>query len=228
MDGISIWYFAYGSNMSAAVMSKRGLKPQGAENVIVHSHILVFDVFGVPYTDPAMAGIRRKPAECSEPSVHGVAYLLSAADYSRLKISEGAGTGYQEVTLEAEIMHHSEGPGYQHTTAGSLRPTFAGTTSRSQPSLMVTTLLARNPFEPVRMPSVRYMVRTASLLQISLASSSVLTGVRIYSLMGLRSEGCRSPTWTICSRCLATLRLHYIGCITFLPFECFCAFGIRS
>ncbi|CAD6564763.1 MAG: hypothetical protein ASARMPREDX12_004426 [Alectoria sarmentosa] len=116
-----VWYFAYGSNMLTSVMRNRGITTLAKEMVVVPSHVLSFDVFGVPYSEPAMASITRKEeflrsdqgkADHHLPPVHGVAYLISHADYLRLLVSEGAGTAYEEVDLEAvPIQNTEEGEG---------------------------------------------------------------------------------------------------------------------
>jgi gliotoxin/aspirochlorine biosynthesis gamma-glutamylcyclotransferase len=133
-----VWYFAYGSNMRSSVMSSRGLHIAASQPVVVPSHILTFDVFGIPYTEPAMASITlrisSRPAE-QLPDVHGAVYLLSHSDFARLVLSEGAGTAYREIEVEAHVL----GP--------------------EQRVIKARTLVARYPFRPNALPSVRYMVR---------------------------------------------------------------------
>ncbi|KAK2052750.1 hypothetical protein LY76DRAFT_598380, partial [Colletotrichum caudatum] len=162
MDGRDpVWYFAYGSNLHPSVMARRGITPLNARCVSVPSHVLVFDVFGVPYSEPAMAGIQQKPAGCDTPAVHGVAYLLSASDYERLRVSEGAGTGYRDVVLEADCIstptaHRDAATMAQD--AGPSRP--SGNNGEPEDSrFSVTTLVAKSPFDPPLLPSRRYMVR---------------------------------------------------------------------
>lgn len=144
-----IWYLAYGSNMLSSVMTRRGITPSAVENVVVPSHILTFDVFGVPYSEPAMAsivkaprptGVRHEQATESNaadsnipPPVHGVAYLLSRQNYLSLVVSEGAGIAYREVEVDAYKIH-----------GGS--------------KIVARTLVARYPFRPNAAPSVRYLV----------------------------------------------------------------------
>lgn len=53
----SVWYFAYSSNLHSSVIAQLGITPLNAQCVRVTSHALVFDVFGIPYLEPAMAGI---------------------------------------------------------------------------------------------------------------------------------------------------------------------------
>lgn len=82
------WYFAYGSNMVSDVFTKRRkIQPLESEVAMIESHTLCFDVMGVPYTDPAMGGIRL--ANIQEIPVYGVAYLLTPDDMRRVIVSEG-------------------------------------------------------------------------------------------------------------------------------------------
>lgn len=155
-----VWYFAYGSNMLTSVMKRRGLAILGIKKVIAESHVLTFDVFGVPYYEPAMAGIRAgRPEGYSGPAVHGVAYLVSEADYRGLLVSEGAGIAYQETGMEVTVLpNHTHG----HRTE-QVQPDISTTNERpldQQPSLVlhVRTLVPRYPFRPNPLPSARYLV----------------------------------------------------------------------
>lgn len=123
-------------------MAARGLHPSAIKKVIVPSHILTFDIFGVPYGEPAMASIadiRSNPpavATTVEPpslAVHGVAYYLSSEDYLRLVISEGVGIAYRETNVEAYRLDNGQ-------------------------LIIARTLVARYPFRPNAAPSVRYLV----------------------------------------------------------------------
>lgn len=156
-----VWYFAYGSNMAPSVVARRGIKPLAARCAHIKTHVLVFDVFGVPYSEPAMAGIRLRPTGHIGPAVCGVAYLLSRHDYARLRKSEGAGTGYRDVFLEAEII--ATGRSLDTVEDSGSRPNdaaaaLATANAPKDASLRVVTLMARYPFELPRLPSRRYMV----------------------------------------------------------------------
>lgn len=146
--------------MKSSIMTGRGITPSAVENVVVPSHTLTFDVFGVPYSEPAMASIVKhpKPAALSHgpemdsnvatavvpPRVHGVAYLLSHQSYLSLVISEGAGIAYRETEVDAYRTH-----------GGS--------------KIVARTLVARYPFRPNAAPSVRYLVsQHARMVQIAL------------------------------------------------------------
>ncbi|QGI65294.1 hypothetical protein CEK26_009245 [Fusarium fujikuroi] len=136
-----VWYFAYGSNMASTTLIRRQLSPKDSRPVVVFSHVLCFDVFGVPYKEPAMAGIReRTPVDDTKatPSVHGMAYLLSREEYHRLIVSEGAGVAYVEMELIAR-------------TCSTVCTERAATCEE----IPVWTLMARFPFRPEALPSVR-------------------------------------------------------------------------
>jgi hypothetical protein len=145
----SIWYFAYGSNMRASVMSGRGLSITDSYSVMVPSHMLNFDVYGIPYCEPAMASISTRPQgnapqqepekEPDVPVVHGAVYHLLKSDWSKLLRAEGAGTAYREIEVEAQL----------------LQPT-----DMSVSVILARTLVARYPFRPNAAPSKRYLVST--------------------------------------------------------------------
>lgn len=146
----TVWYFGYGSNIRSASMRKRQISPLQTKPVVVPSHILTFDIFGIPYAEPAFASISaysedelgltksKEYVQSPErvPAVHGIAYQLTTQDYRSLVLSEGAGVGYDEVEVEAL----------------PISPT------RTQEKIMVRTLKAKYPFRPNRAPSARYMV----------------------------------------------------------------------
>ena len=167
-----VWYFAYGSNMRPSVMTNRGLSPLATEKALIPSHVLTFDVFGVPYSEPAMASIAEGPTSsiCESygdsskiPPVHGIAYLLPLAEYKNLVISEGAGIAYRESELTGCLL------------------AAQGIHGNVQRKIVMRTLVAKYPFRPNAAPSKRYLVsithhctfgetfvpRTASSQQVS-------------------------------------------------------------
>ena len=135
-------------------MVDRGLTTLATRVVLVPSYRLSFDVFGVPYSEPAMASITtsRLPDHVSESQpVHGVALLLSKPDYVRLIVSEGAGTAYEEIEVEATPLGSGHGD-----------------------KLFAKTLIARYPFRQnfSPRPSQRYMV---SFSRVSLSTMMAST-----------------------------------------------------
>jgi hypothetical protein len=157
-----IWYFAYGSNMKVAVLKRRSISPYATVSVLVPTHVLNFDIFGFPYSEPAFASISRRattPAgtvfcpdtSTAVPSVHGVAYLISLEDYRNLVVSEGGGVAYDEIEVEATVVRQCNG-------------------SSPQPGerLTVHTLEARYPLRPNGAPSQRYLVSLSALSSFGL------------------------------------------------------------
>lgn len=49
--------FAYGSNLRLSVLENRGIKALDIKAVIVPSHYLMFDIFGIPYAEPLFASV---------------------------------------------------------------------------------------------------------------------------------------------------------------------------
>jgi hypothetical protein len=146
-----VWYFGFGSNLKITVMRSRGIEPLDVKPVRVPEYILTFDVFGLPYSEPAMASITRYEVDADKnsiavsnpPIVHGVAYLLSRADLLRLIGTEGGGVAYREIIVEGFPIH--TGPGNVDDEE-DMKP------------ISMTTLVARYPRRPNAAPSARYLV----------------------------------------------------------------------
>ncbi|OJJ45946.1 hypothetical protein ASPZODRAFT_17375 [Penicilliopsis zonata CBS 506.65] len=159
-DQSEFWYFAYGSNMRRSTMTGRGITPQATAVVEVRTHYLTFDIFGIPYSEPAYASIApfpapgsasvsvslvgggatpapgadRPPGGVAVPAVMGVAYRLSAEDRLRLLVSEGSGVVYNWVQVEGHVVDEGEGK-----------------------TITAWTLQAKHPQRPNGLPSRRYM-----------------------------------------------------------------------
>lgn len=143
-DDGEVWYFAYGSNMKSSVMALRGINPITTKVVKIPGYILTFDVFGLPYSEPAMASISKfapggnqttVTSASMPPTVHGVSYLLTLPDLRRLIGSEGGGVAYDEIVVDAVSL------------------------SQGEPERMTAhTLVAKYPWRPNAAPSERYLV----------------------------------------------------------------------
>jgi hypothetical protein len=81
-----LWYFAYGANMSDAVLARRGLRPLASEAGWVDGHALRFSHRGLLPTEPAFANL--EPERTAR--VHGVLHRIRADDLVRLDKIEGA------------------------------------------------------------------------------------------------------------------------------------------
>ena len=91
----SLWYFAYGANMSADVMvRRRGLRPVSSEPARLGGYELVFTLRGIPFIEPAFASICAR----DDATVHGVLHHVSRADFRTLTNDES--TDYEQIDIE--------------------------------------------------------------------------------------------------------------------------------
>jgi hypothetical protein len=141
-----IWYFAYGSNLTSETFrAHRGITPLAALPVYIPGWTLVFDVYGLPYSEPAFASVSpfpfsddadEKAATKTPPCVHGTAYLLDPASYISVVASEGGGSAYDEAELlafpiaEKESHTIATGPFYVWTMVRGYGPTVRRCPSR--------------------------------------------------------------------------------------------------
>lgn len=127
----TVLYLAYGSNLCAETFQgKRGIKPIAAVNVVVPSLDLVFDLPGLPYTEPCFANSRHRnpdspsppppPASVSEKSTTpllsstgrgrwqkglvGVVYEVTGSDFVHIIATEGAGASYQDISVPCYVL----------------------------------------------------------------------------------------------------------------------------
>jgi hypothetical protein len=154
-----VWYFAYGSNMDPSILTgRRKIHPRGALVVQCPGYKIAFNVPGIPFLEPALAGLSKvgtlpKPININKKArnnekvtetlpVHGIAYDISLADLYRVFATEGGGVAYEFESAQAKVL----------IPVGDLR------VEQGQTSLEVITLIARKPASG-RRPSQRYMVR---------------------------------------------------------------------
>jgi cation transport regulator ChaC len=94
------WYFAYGSNMCAAIFrQRRGMRPRAARVAWLDGHQLCFDI-------PVGPGSRGVANLALDPAarVCGVAYLLEADALDRLDRSEGVHLGlYRRLPVDLRL-----------------------------------------------------------------------------------------------------------------------------
>ncbi len=90
MADSTLWYFAYGSNMSGSIfLERRQMRPLATRRGCLEGHRLCFDLPVGP-GERAVANIRRHAGS----SVWGVLYLLSAEEFDRLDRTEGVHRGF--------------------------------------------------------------------------------------------------------------------------------------
>ncbi|CZT23706.1 uncharacterized protein RCC_09420 [Ramularia collo-cygni] len=98
-----IWYFAYGSNMSASKFTgSRGIAPLKTARAKIPNWTLTLEIPGTPYKEPAYTTIRPiSGVEINPVEVVGLAYLITAEQYIHLVASEGGGIAYKDIALRA-------------------------------------------------------------------------------------------------------------------------------
>lgn len=91
-----IHYFAFGANMSAAVLRRRRIEVLSREPARLRGYRLVFDLAGFPWVEPAFASIERSP----EHDVYGVLYRVTPEQMDRIDSYEGRAYSKIEVDVE--------------------------------------------------------------------------------------------------------------------------------
>ena len=82
-----VWYFAYGANMSSRAFRQRlNMEPASAEAARLDNYAFAFDEPGIPLFEPAFASVSEHEGKV----VHGVLYRMSADNFERLILCEGA------------------------------------------------------------------------------------------------------------------------------------------
>ena len=99
-DGLSIRYFAYGSNLATSVREgRRSLRPLTAAPGLVRDERLAFNMPGFSPLEPAFASIAPAPGE----ECHGGCFALTLEDWARLCASEGVPFGYRVREVPVEL-----------------------------------------------------------------------------------------------------------------------------
>jgi len=110
VTGDALWYFAYGSNMSGAILrERRGLTPRACRPATLGDYRLVFTL----PVGPGERGVANvEPAAGS--STCGVLYLLSAEDCERLDRTEGVPRFYRRHAIEVAASDGERVPAYTY------------------------------------------------------------------------------------------------------------------
>ena len=157
---------------------KRKIKPLEERHVLVEGLELTFDLPGLPYLEPRFANCRFTTSTLSNGSTEprndekdpnyverrcdfdfnapwtgkgaliGVAYLISAEDFARVIKSEGGGSGYKMVSVQAKVFRRKVKPG-----SGEERFELTGETVNAF-TLLASDETIRKPFGQ---PSKRYL-----------------------------------------------------------------------
>ena len=139
----NVWYFAYGSNMSASKFTgSRGIQPLATARARLPGWTLTTEIPGTPYSEPAYTSIRPiSGTDDKAREVLGRAYLITAAQYVHLVASEGGGIAYADIAISSAVPATQE----DEQTVG--KHVFGVRT--------LGTIMRR---DPTAVPSQRYMV----------------------------------------------------------------------
>jgi gamma-glutamylcyclotransferase len=97
VDGV--WYFAYGANMSRAVLARRGVTPSSSEAATLRGYRHRFSHEGLIPIEPAFANIEAAPDDAAA-ITHGVLHRLTADDLAHLDRIEGAEYLHVDVAVQ--------------------------------------------------------------------------------------------------------------------------------
>lgn len=86
MDG-TVWYFAFGANMSSRVLATRRVSPLSSQPATLHDYRLAFKEPGLPFFEPGFASIEPARGDI----VHGVLLELDRAAFARIDSTEAPG-----------------------------------------------------------------------------------------------------------------------------------------
>jgi len=95
----TVFYFAYGSNMSSSIFTHgfRKITPKSAERAVLKGYRLAFSEPGIPFFEPAYANVEKdEGARCE-----GVLYRITHKEMDWLDISEG-GRAYDIIHVPVE------------------------------------------------------------------------------------------------------------------------------
>ena len=131
--------------LSDVFIKRRKVNPIQQKVAYIKTHTLCFNIMGMPYSDPAMGGIRE--ARADDLPVYGVAYLLTPEDMRQVIVSEGYLLSIQGSGRLLCLSHYSGG-------------ILTSVLENESTSIPVTTLVARHNISLAyeRLPSERYMV----------------------------------------------------------------------
>ncbi|KAF1362623.1 hypothetical protein EJ07DRAFT_152884 [Lizonia empirigonia] len=103
VEHTAVWYFAYGSNMSRSKFTgSRGIQPMKTARAIIPGWTLTTEIPGTPYSEPAYTSIRPITGmDVKAREVVGLAYLITADQYTHLVASEGGGIAYVDIAIPA-------------------------------------------------------------------------------------------------------------------------------
>ena len=112
----TILYLAYGSNLCREAFQKtRGIRPLSMRTVVVPELTLMFDLPGIPYTEPCFANTRYRDQSVLaggdtqkeqyrkdkwSKGLVGVVWEVTLKDYTHIIATEGGGVAYRDVLVD--------------------------------------------------------------------------------------------------------------------------------
>ena len=108
-QGLSVRYFAYGSNLARSVREgRRQLTPLSSAAGFVRDERLAFNVPGFSPAEPSFASIQpQKGEEC-----HGGVFELTVGDWLRVCATEGVPFAYKVREVQVELYRGSSVPAF--------------------------------------------------------------------------------------------------------------------
>ena len=107
---MSLWYFAYGSNMSPGTfLERRNMRPLETRCAFVDRYRLCFDI----PVGPGERGVANLIAD-EAALTHGIAYLLTVEDAERLDRTEGVPSLYQRETVDLRFDERTAVSGFTY------------------------------------------------------------------------------------------------------------------
>ena len=103
----TVWYFAFGSNLSLDVFEKRrGILALQIFPAVLKDYELVFNLPGFPFIEPTFANLKQTNGK----EVEGCAFRLTKKQLDFLLLTEGGGRSYQYTKVCIYPYHNNAKP----------------------------------------------------------------------------------------------------------------------
>ena len=210
--GKTVLYLAYGSNLCKETFRrKRGIKPISQINVLVPELRLMFDLPGIPYSEPCFANTAlRDPTQPPtsekeqarltdlQPNDYhkdrwkkglvGVVYEVTPTDYAHIIATEGGGASYKDILVTCYPLPTSPTVPESPTTSPFLAHTLFAPLSPPPSSTGAT---FQRPDPSYAQPSARYLkLITDGALELGLPTEyqSYLANIRPYTITSRKQQ----------------------------------------
>lgn|GEM_PF-1942748 len=123
----TLWYFAYGANMAAAVLARRAVQPSHSVAATLADYALRFNHPGVPPLEPVFANIEPVPGA----TVYGVAHQITPGE---ALIFDNFEPGYRRISVS---LHLADGAWVQAFAYTTIAPGAPGIPSARYLGLLI-------------------------------------------------------------------------------------------